>query len=137
MNWRLGVPQTGRTAVLLAVGVGMALVLGLAVLGAGMIGGGSLLFAAGQGCPSGGTTGKAATTITAAQPAASVAGPGSIPAHYPRPHQQAGRAYRVAWGDPAGVGAAAARGRPVASAARRDGVNVRHLPRCSAGMDLE
>ncbi|HCU91298.1 MAG TPA: hydrolase [Actinobacteria bacterium] len=107
MNWRLGVPQTGRTAVLLAVGLVMVLVLGLAVVGAGMIGGGSVLFAAGpggqgQGCPGGAAMRKSVTTV--AQPAASTTGQASIPADYLRLYQQAGRTYGVPWVVLAGIG---------------------------------
>ena len=103
MNWRLGVPRTGRAGVLLAAGLVMVLVFGLAVVGAGMIGGGSLLFAAGQGCQQGGsTTGSAVTT--AVQPAASVAGQASIPADYLRLYQQAGRTFGIPWVLLAGIG---------------------------------
>jgi peptidoglycan DL-endopeptidase CwlO len=102
VNWRPGIPRSGRVAALLAVGVVMVLVLGLAVLGGSMIGGGSMLFAAGPSCPSGAKAAKAITT--AAQPPASVAGQASIPADYLKLYQQAGRTYGIPWVLLAGIG---------------------------------
>jgi cell wall-associated NlpC family hydrolase len=111
VNGRFGLPRTGRVTALLVVGVVMVLVLGLAVLGAGMVGGGSLLFAGGQGCPSSSPTGKAthgkttaSTTSTVAQPAASATGQASIPADYLRLYQQTGRTYGIPWVLLAGIG---------------------------------
>jgi cell wall-associated NlpC family hydrolase len=103
VNWRLGFPPTGRAAALLTVGVVMVLMLGLAVAGAGLIGGGSVLFAAGQGC-SGDGTGASARALAAVQPTASAAGRASIPADYLHIYQQAGRAFGVPWVVLAGIG---------------------------------
>jgi cell wall-associated NlpC family hydrolase len=83
-----------------AVGLVILLVLGLAMLGAGLAGGGSMLFAAG-GCPAGS---RASYAPTVAQPAVSTAGQASIPADYLRLYQQAGRAYGVPWVVLAGIG---------------------------------
>ncbi len=102
MTWRLGGPRSGRVAVLLAVGVVMVLVLGLAVLGAGMVGGGNMLFAAGPSCPSVAKAAKAITT--AAQPPASAAGQASIPADYLKLYQQTGHSYGIPWVILAGIG---------------------------------
>lgn len=104
MNWRLGVPKTGRGAALLAVGTAMLLVLGLAAV-AGLAGGGGLLFAAGQGCPPGGSSGHGGSLAAAAvQPAPSADGRASIPADYLHLYQQAGKTYGVPWVLLAGIG---------------------------------
>ena len=103
MNWRLGVPQSGRPAVAVAIGVVMALLLGLVIIGASLIGGGAELFGAGQGCPGGGTA-KTVNAAVAVQPTASAAGRASIPADYLRDFQQAGRTYGVPWVVLAGIG---------------------------------
>jgi len=82
----------------------LAMVLGLVVIGASLIGGGGALFGAGQGCP-GGATGKSAKQAAAAvQPTASATGQASIPADYLRDYQQAGRTYGVPWVVLAGIG---------------------------------
>jgi peptidoglycan DL-endopeptidase CwlO len=103
MNWRLGVPKSGRIAALLAVSVVMLLVLGLAAV-AGLAGGGGLLFTVSQGCPGSGSAGQGGSTTTAVQPAASVAGRASIPADYLHLYQQAGKTYGVPWVLLAGIG---------------------------------
>ncbi len=101
MRWRLGVSLSGRRAALVAVGAATVLVLGLAAVGAGLIGGSSMLFSAGQGCPGGGSGNPAAA---AAQPTASAAGRATIPSDYLRSYQQAGRQYGVPWPVLAGIG---------------------------------
>jgi peptidoglycan DL-endopeptidase CwlO len=103
MTGRAGL-HTGRITLVLVIGLVMMLVLCLAVVGAGLIGGGSILFAAGQGCAGGGT-GRSPTAVTAAvQPAPSVAGRATIPANYLQIFQQAGRTYGVPWVILAGIG---------------------------------
>ena len=67
MTWQASWRVTGRTAAVIVIGMGGLLVLGLALAGAG-ISGGSMLFAAGQGC---GNTGAVVTA--AVQPAPSKA----------------------------------------------------------------
>jgi peptidoglycan DL-endopeptidase CwlO len=98
VRWRAGGPGAGRTAAAGAIGCTGLLVLVLAMAGAGIIGG-SMLFAAGQGC--GGST---SVVTTAAQPAPSQAGRTSIPANYLQLFQQVGRAYGVPWTLLAGIG---------------------------------
>jgi len=83
------------------VGAATVLVLGLAAVGAGLIGGSSMLFSAGQGCPGGGSGNP---TAAAAQPTASAAGRATIPSDYLRSYQQAGRQYGVPWPVLAGIG---------------------------------
>ncbi len=103
MTGRAGL-HTGRITLVLVIGLVMMLVLCLAVVGAGLIGGGSILFAAGQGCAGGGT-GRSPTAVTAAvQPAPSAAGRATIPANYLQIFQQAGRTYGVPWVILAGIG---------------------------------
>ena len=98
MRWQPAGPEAGRTATVAAIGCAGLLVLGLALVGAGIVGG-SMLFATGQGCS---TTG---TVVTAAvQPAPSQAGRGSIPANYLQLYQQVGKAYGVPWTLLAGIG---------------------------------
>jgi peptidoglycan DL-endopeptidase CwlO len=99
VNWRLGLPRTGQPAVLLAVGLVLVLLLSLVAIGASLIGGGSMLFSAGQGCTSGG-----ANAAAAAQPTASATGRASIPADYLRLYQQMGQKYGVPWVVLAGIG---------------------------------
>ena len=77
MKWRLGVPRAGRLTVSVAVGVTIVLVLGLAAVGAGLIGGSSVLFSAGQRCSGDGTGRPAGAAV---QPTASAAGRTTIPA---------------------------------------------------------
>ncbi len=103
MNWRLGL-HGGRLTVVLVVGLVMMLVLCLAVVGAGLIGGGSILFAAGQGCAGGGTGGSPTAVTAAMQPVPSAAGRATIPANYLQDFQQAGRTYGVPWVILAGIG---------------------------------
>ncbi len=99
MNWRLGVSRTGQPAVLLAVGLVLVLLLSLAAIGVSLIGGGSMLFSAGQGCTSGGSNAAAAP-----QPTASATGRASIPVDYLRLYQQMGQKYGVPWVVLAGIG---------------------------------
>jgi cell wall-associated NlpC family hydrolase len=80
--------------------MGGLLVLGLALAGAG-ISGGSMLFAAGQGC---GGTGGSAVVTSAIQPAPSKAAGTSIPSDYLQFYQNAGRTYGVPWTILAGIG---------------------------------
>ncbi len=75
------------------------LVLGLALAGAGITGG-SMLFAAGQGCGAGG----GAVVTAAVQPAPSKAAGTAIPANYLHLFQQAGHTYGVPWTILAGIG---------------------------------
>ncbi|HEY6275610.1 MAG TPA: C40 family peptidase [Streptosporangiaceae bacterium] len=103
MNWRVGL-HGGRLTVLLIIGVVMMLVLCLAVIGAGLIGGGSVLFSAGQGCAGGGTGGPPSAVTAAVQPAPSAAGRATIPANYLQLFQQEGRTYGVPWVILAGIG---------------------------------
>ena len=56
MSWRFGF-SAGRLAVLVAIGVAALLVTAIAVIPMAMVGGASMLFAAGVGCPSSGTRG--------------------------------------------------------------------------------
>jgi cell wall-associated NlpC family hydrolase len=102
VNWRLGMAPSGRVAALLAVGLAMVMVLGLAILGASVAGGGSMLFAGGPSCPNPAKAAKAITT--AAQPPASAAGQASIPVDYLKLYQQAGRTYGIPWVVLAGIG---------------------------------
>lgn len=102
MNWLAGWPRAGRIAVLAAIGSAGLLVLGLAVAGAGIMGGSSMLFATGTGCTS--RSGPGGTTVTAAQPAASTAGRNSIPADFLQLYKQAGQKYGVPWVVLAGIG---------------------------------
>jgi cell wall-associated NlpC family hydrolase len=94
----------GRLTVLLVAGLVLMLVLCLAVAGAGLIGGGSILFATGQGCAGGGTGGPPNAVTAALQPVPSAAGRASIPASYLQLFQQAGRSYGVPWVILAGIG---------------------------------
>jgi peptidoglycan DL-endopeptidase CwlO len=96
--------HAGRFTLVLVVGLVMMLVLCLAVVGAGLIGGGSILFAAGQGCAGGGTGGSPTAVTAAVQPAPSAAGRATIPANYLQLFQQAGRTYGVPWVILAGIG---------------------------------
>ncbi len=98
MTWQASWRVTGRTAAVIVIGMGGLLVLGLALAGAG-ISGGSMLFAAGQGC---GSTGAVVTA--AVQPAPSKAAGTSIPAGYLALYQQAGHTYGVPWTILAGIG---------------------------------
>jgi peptidoglycan DL-endopeptidase CwlO len=98
VRWQPGGPAAGRTAAVAAIGFAGLLVLALALAGAGIVGG-SVLFAAGQGC--GGTSGAVTTAV---QPAPSQAGRTSIPANYLQLFQQVGRAYGVPWTLLAGIG---------------------------------
>jgi peptidoglycan DL-endopeptidase CwlO len=103
VNWRLSL-HGGRLAVLLIAGLVMMLVLSLAVVGAGLIGGGSILFATGQGCAGGGTGGSPAAVTAAVQPVPSAAGRATIPANYLQLFQQTGRTFGVPWVILAGIG---------------------------------
>ena len=98
MRWQAAGPEAGRTATVGAIGCTGLLVLGLALVGAGIFGG-SMLFASGQGC-SNSSTGIS----TAIQPAPSQVGRASIPGSYLQVFQQVGRAYGVSWTLLAGIG---------------------------------
>ena len=100
MTWQASWRVTGRTAAVIAIGMGGLLVLGLALAGAG-ISGGSMLFAAGQGCNG---AGGSAVVTSAVQPAPSKAAGTSIPADYLQLYQNAGRTYGVPWTILAGIG---------------------------------
>ena len=100
MTWHASWRVTGRTAVVIAIGLGGLLVLGLALAGAG-ISGGSMLFAAGHGC---GGTGGSAVVTAADQPAPSKAAGTSIPADYLQLYQKAGHSFGVPWTILAGIG---------------------------------
>jgi cell wall-associated NlpC family hydrolase len=102
VNWLAGWPRAGRVAVLVAIGSAGLLVLGLAMAGAGIVGGGSLLFASGTGCTSG--SGGGSTAVTAAQPATSSTGRNSIPANFLQLYKRTGQKYGVPWVLLAGVG---------------------------------
>jgi peptidoglycan DL-endopeptidase CwlO len=102
VNWLAGWPRAGRIAVVVAIGSAGLLVLGLAMAGAGIVGGGSLLFSSGTGCTGG--TGQGGTAVTAAQPAASTAGHNSIPASFLQLYKQTGQKYGVPWVVLAGIG---------------------------------
>src|SRR6266581_1539401 len=101
MNSRPEFPHVGRVAAA-AVGVVLVMVLSLAIAGV-LIGGGSMLFGAGQSC-TGGTSTSANGAAAAAQPTASVAGRATIPAGYLHLYQQAGKKYGVPWVVLAGIG---------------------------------
>jgi len=100
VTWQASWRVTGRTAALIAIGMGGLLVLGLALAGAGISGGG-LLFAAGRGC---GSTGGSAVVTSAAQPAPSKAAGTSIPSDYLQLYRNAGHTYGVPWTLLAGIG---------------------------------
>jgi cell wall-associated NlpC family hydrolase len=101
MNWRPEFPHAGPLAGALAVGVVLVMVLSLAIVA--LIGGGGVLFGAGQSCAGGAATpGQAG--LAGAQPTASAAGRATIPADYLRLYQQAGRKYGVPWVVLAGIG---------------------------------
>jgi uncharacterized protein YycO len=102
MNWRPEFPHVGRVAAAVAVGVVLLMVLSLAIAGV-LIGGGSMLFGAGQTC-TGGTSTSANGAVAAAQPTASAAGRATIPADYLHLYQQAGKKYGVPWVVLAGIG---------------------------------
>src|SRR5215831_4595533 len=101
MNWRPEFPHVGRAAAAVAVGMMLVMVLSLAIVGV-VIGGGSVLFGAGQSCTGG--TSTPANGAAAAQPTASAAGRGTIPADYLHAYQQAGKKYGVPWVVLAGIG---------------------------------
>ena len=96
MNWRLSV-SGGRVAVLVAIVLAGLLVTAVAVVPMAMIGGGTMLFAAGVGCPS-----PASSKTT--QPVATTAAHNSIPANYLSWFQKAGQQYGVPWVILAGIG---------------------------------
>ena len=100
MTWQASWRVTGRTAALIAIGMGGLLVLGLALAGAGISGGG-LLFAAGRGC---GSTGGSAVVTSAVQPAPSKAAGTSIPSDYLQLYRNAGHTYGLPWTILAGIG---------------------------------
>ena len=99
MSWQASWRVSGRTAAVVAIGMVGLLVLGLALAGAA-ISGGSMMFAAGQGCGSAG----GAVVTSAVQPAPSKAAGTAIPADYLRLFQQAGHTYGVPWTILAGIG---------------------------------
>jgi len=96
VNWRLSV-SGGRVAVLVAIVLAGLLVTAVAVVPMAMIGGGTMLFAAGVGCPS-----PASSKTT--QPVATTAAHNSIPANYLSWFQKAGQQYGVPWVILAGIG---------------------------------
>ena len=96
MSWRFSF-SAGRLAVLVAIGVAVLLVTAVAVIPMAMVGGASMLFAAGVGCPSSGTG-------AATQPAVTTAARNSIPADYLALFKQVGQQYRVPWVLLAGIG---------------------------------
>jgi hypothetical protein len=100
MSWRPEFPHVGRAAAAVAVGVVLVMVLSLAIAGV-LIGGGNVLFGAGQSCTSGTST---SANGAAAQPTASAAGRATIPADYLHAYQQAGKRYGVPWVVLAGIG---------------------------------
>jgi len=89
VSWRFSF-SAGRLAVLVAIGVAALLVTAVAVIPMAMVGGGSLLFAAGVGCPS---SGGGAT----AQPAVATAARNSIPSDYLALFKKTGQQYGVPW----------------------------------------
>jgi cell wall-associated NlpC family hydrolase len=101
MNWRPEFPHVGRAAAAVAVGMMLVMVLSLAIVGV-VIGGGSVLFGAGQSCTGG--TSASANGAAAGQPTASAAGRTTIPADYLHAYQQAGKKYGVPWVVLAGIG---------------------------------
>jgi peptidoglycan DL-endopeptidase CwlO len=98
VRWQPSGPGAGRAAAVGAIGCAGLLVLALALAGAGIVGG-SMLFAAGQGCNA--TT---SAVTTAVQPTPSQAGRNSIPANFLQLFQQVGRFYGVPWTLLAGIG---------------------------------
>ena len=86
-----------RLAVLVAIGIAALLVTAVAVIPMAMVGGASMLFAAGVGCPS---SGSGATT----QPAVTTAARNSIPADYLALFKKTGQQYGVPWVLLAGIG---------------------------------
>jgi peptidoglycan DL-endopeptidase CwlO len=98
VTWQAGWPS-GRAIAFAAAGTVVLLVLGLALAGAGIVGGGSMLFAAGQGCIH-----PRSAVHVADQPSPSSAGHNSIPASYLRLYQQTGHSYGVPWVVLAGIG---------------------------------
>jgi len=97
VNWRLSV-SGGRVAVLVTIVVAALLVTAVAVVPMAMIGGGTMLFAAGAGCPS------PASSKSSSQPVATTAAHNSIPASYLALFQRAGQQYGVPWVILAGIG---------------------------------
>jgi hypothetical protein len=96
VSWRFSF-SAGRLAVLVAIGVAALLVTAVAVVPMAMVGGASMLFAAGVGCPSSGT---GATT----QPAVTTAARNSIPSDYLALFKKTGQQYAVPWVLLAGIG---------------------------------
>jgi cell wall-associated NlpC family hydrolase len=98
VRWQSGGADTGRAAAVAAIGCAGLLVLGVALAGAGMVGG-SMLFASGQSCQS-----TSPVVTTAEQPTPSQTGRASIPADYLRLYQRAGHVFGVPWTILAGIG---------------------------------
>ena len=96
MSWRFSF-SAGRLAVLVAIGLAALVVTAVAVVPMAMVGGASMLFAAGVGCPSSGT---GATT----QPAVTTAARNSIPSDYLALYKKTGQRYGVPWVLLAGIG---------------------------------
>jgi len=96
VSWRFGF-SAGRLAVLVAIGVAALLVTAVAVIPMAMVGGASMLFAAGVGCPSSGTG-------AATQPVVTTAARNSIPADYLALFKKTGQQYGVPWVILAGIG---------------------------------
>jgi peptidoglycan DL-endopeptidase CwlO len=97
VRWQPG-PGAGRTAAFGAIGCAGLLILGLALAGAGIVGG-SMMLAAGQGC-----TATTSAVTTALQPVPSQQGRASIPADYLQLYQQVGHTLGVSWTLLAGIG---------------------------------
>ncbi len=96
MSWRFSF-SAGLLAVLVAIGVAALLVTAVAVIPMAMVGGASMLFAGGVGCPS---SGGGPTT----QPAVTTAARNSIPADYLALFKKTGQQYGVPWVLLAGIG---------------------------------
>ncbi len=98
MNWQPSF-SVGRVAAFVAIGLAVLLVTALAVIPMAMVGGASLLFDAGVGCP--GSNGPGSSN--SGQPVATVAARNSIPANYLALFQQVGHQYGVPWVILAGI----------------------------------
>jgi peptidoglycan DL-endopeptidase CwlO len=96
VNWRLSV-SGGRLAALVAIGLAALLVTAVAVVPMAMVGGGSMLFSAGVGCPS-------PAASASSQPGVTTAARNSIPADYLALFKQTGQKYGVPWVLLAGIG---------------------------------
>ena len=98
MSRRIGPLTLGQAMAITAGGCALLMVLVLATLGEGILGGGSMLFGAAGGCAGQGRPATAPAT------GVSAAGKDSIPANYLRLYQHVGRQYGVPWALLAGIG---------------------------------